>query len=384
VGDDPLHANESVGEQGTAAGPPDELKDIQLPAAPLAPFTSERAIHGPLIPPQQQILLYSADQWEEFIQEWAHFCLKKLYTQVQRFGGSGDHGIDVAGFSDKQKLQGIWDNYQCKHYERALHPTDVWQEFGKVLWHSFNGKYAAPRRYYFVAPRGAGTKLAGYLADIAKLKKALMEAWDKHVRREITETQEVLLEGEFLAYVEAFDFSIFDSKTPLDIIEDHRKCPYHAARFGGGLPDRPAAEKPPNKIAPTESRYVAQLFSAYEDYAKKPIPDLKALKGCSSALSGHFGRQREAFYQAESLRIFARENAPSGTFEDLQEDIYSGVIDTHDADHLNGYERVCKVTKAARDLQLTSNALIPCVKPKDRDGVCHHLANEDRLQWTKK
>jgi hypothetical protein len=302
---------------------------------------------------------------------------------VQRFGGAGDRGIDIAGFVDQKKLQGVWDNYQCKHYDHALRPTDVWPEFGKLLWYSFKKNYAVPRRFYFVAPLGIGTKLSGYLADADKLKQALIEAWDQHVRHKITETQEVLLEGEFLAYVEAFDFSIFDSKTPLEINEDHRQCPYHAARFGGGLPDRPAVEKPPAEIAPTESRYIAQLFSAYEDYAKKTIPDINALKSCSPVLSGHFGRQREAFYHAESLRIYARENAPAGTFDDLQEDIYTGVIDTHDADHTNGYERVCKVTKAARDLQLTSNALIPCVKPKDRDGICHHLANEDRLQWTK-
>ena len=360
----------------------EKLRDIEPPPAPAAPVTANRAIHGPSFRPQQQILLYSAAEWEEFIQEWAHFCLKKLYTQVQRLGGAGDRGIDIAGFADRQKFQGVWDNYQCKHYDHALRPTDVWPEFGKILWYSFKGEYSVPRRYYFVAPLGVGTKLGGYLADVAKLKMALIAAWSTNVRREITETEEILLEGGFLSYVEAFDFSIFDSKSPLQIIEDHRQCPYHAARFGGGLPDRPTAEKPPEEIAPTESRYVAQLLSAYADYAKNPIPDLQSLESWAM-LSGHFRRQREAFYHAESLRIFARENAPPGTFEDLQEDIYTGVIDTHDANHPNGYERVCMVTKAARELQITSNALIPCVKPKDKDGICHHLANEDRLQWTK-
>jgi len=34
-------------------------------------------------------------------------------------------------------------------------------------------------------------------------------------------------------------------------------------------------------------------------------------------------------------------------------------------------------------LHLTSNALLTCSKPKDRDGICHQLANEDRLLWTK-
>ena len=83
----------------------------------------------------------------------------------------------------------------------------------------------------------------------------------------------------------------------------------------------------------------------------------------------HFHRQREAFYHAESLRVFARDTVPPGTFESLQEDIYDGVVDTHDASHPDGY------------LQITANALISCTKPKDRDGICHQLANEDRLRW---
>jgi hypothetical protein len=41
------------------------------------------------------------------------------------------------------------------------------------------------------------------------------------------------------------------------------------------------------------------------------------------------------------------------------------------------------VTKAARDMQITSNALITRAKPQDRDGICHQLANEDRLRWIK-
>ena len=61
----------------------------------------------------------------------------------------------------------------------------------------------------------------------------------------------------------------------------------------------------------------------------------------------------------------------------------TGVVDTHDASHPDGYARVCAVTKAARELQITANALISCTKPKDRDGICHQLANEDRMQWTR-
>jgi len=358
----------------------DSFVDIAAPSAPSAVLTPDQAIHGPLIPAQQQILLYSPDQWEAFVNEWVHFSLKPRYKTVQRFSGAGDQGIDIAGFEDEKRLLGVWDNYQCKHYEHPLRPSDVWAEFGKVLWYSFKKEYRAPRKYYFVAPRGVGTQLSRLLANAVKLKSELKAHWDKQVRKKITE-KEVPLDGEFLAYVEAFDFSIFEAKTGLQVIEDHRKCPYHTARFGGGLPPRPPAGTPPEKIAEDESKYVAKLLAAYADHKKTAVRSAVALKPWPK-LHQHFGRQREAFYHAESLRVFARDTVPAGTFDSLQEDIRSGVIDVHDADHPDGFVRVCKVTQAARELHLTSNVLINCTKPKDRDGICHQLANEDKLKWT--
>jgi hypothetical protein len=281
-----------------------------------------------------------------------------------------------------KKLLGVWDNYQCKHYDHALYPSDALPEIGKLLWYTFKDEFAVPRRYYFVAPKGVGTTLNGLLANAGELKKVLIEGWDKNCKNKITRTEEIRMTSDFLAYVEAFDFSIFDSKTGLQLVEDHQHCPYHAARFGGGLPPRPDPETPPDDIAPTESRYVEQLFSAYADHKKTPITDLTGLKP-HPTLRDHFLRQRVSFYHAESLRIFARDSVPPGTFESLQEDICAGVIDTHDAAHADGYARVCAVTKAARDMQITANALITRAKPQDRDGICHQLANEDRLRWTK-
>lgn len=360
----------------------DGFKDIDAPPTACSPTTADQAVAGPRIPPQQQILLYSAEQWEIFIQEWAHFCLKKKYIKVQRASGAGDRGIDIAGFADAKMLQGVWDNLQCKHYDHALRPSDAWPEIGKVLWYSFKKEYKAPRRYYFVAPRGAGTTLAGYLADSAKLKKLLIENWDKSCRKAITDKQEIVLNGDFLKYVQTFDFSIFEAKTALEIIEDHRKCPVHVARFGGGLPNRPDPVAPPDDIAPPESNYVGQLLRAYADHTKKPVPDIAALKSFAK-LNDHFGRQRVAFYHAESLRVFARDSVPEGTFESLQDEIHSGVVDICEAEHPDGFIRVCAVTQEARKLSLASNPLISRAKLQDVEGICHQLANEDRLKWTK-
>lgn len=340
------------------------------------------AATGPAIPPQQRLLIYSANDWEEFVQEWVHYCLKKIYKQVQRFAGAGDMGIDIAGFADDKRLTGVWDNYQCKHYDKALMPSDVWPEFGKIIWYSYTKQYVPPRHYYFVAPWGSGPKLTHLLANATRLREELIANWDNSVKDKITATQEVPLDDALRVYVNAFNFSIFSAKTSLELIENHRSTPAHAQRFGGGLGKRPVAEKPPMTVVPAESRYVTQLLGAYGEHTGTPIADPALLS--QPKLKEHFRRQREAFYEAESLRVFARDTVPPGTFESFQDDIFTGVIDTHDADHADGYQKVCAVTKAAKEVQITANALIACTNPKDRDGICHQLVNEERLRWTTK
>lgn len=356
-------------------------KDIQKPPTPAMPVTAAQVANGPVMPPQQRLMIYSPDEWESFVEEWAYYCLTRNYMHVQRFSGSGDMGVDVAGFADAKRFEGVWDNYQCKHYDHGIRPSDVWVEFGKIIWYSYSGEYTVPRRYYFVSPRGVGTSLGRLLANATKLREELIANWDKNVKNAITTTQEVPLDAALRAYVDAFDFSIFDAKTALQLVDDHRTTPVHAARFGGGLKPRPAPDKPPATVAPTESRYVTQLLGAYGEHTGTTVTDPSALS--APKLKDHFRRQREAFYEAESLRVFARDSVPPGTFESLLDDIYNGVIDTHDANHADGYVKVCAVTKAARDTQITANALITCTNPKDRDGICHQLVNDERLRWTR-
>lgn len=356
-------------------------KDIIQPPSPANAVTAAQVANGPVIPPQQRLLTYSSVEWEGFVEEWAYYCLAAKYKHVQRFSGAGDKGIDVAGFFDDTRLKGVWDNYQCKHYDHALMPSDVWAEFGKVVWYSYTGEYTVPRRYFFVSPRGAGTSLSRLLANATKLRSELISNWDKSVKNAITSIQSVPLDAGLNAYLDAFDFSIFDAKTALQLVDDHRTTPVHAARFGGGLRPRPASGKPPKEVAPVESRYVTQLLSAYAEHTGAVVTDPSALS--EQKLKDHFRRQREAFYEAESLRVFARDGVPPGTFESLLDDIHDGVIDTHDATHADGYVKVCAVTKAARDMQITANALIVCTNPKDRDGICHQLVNDERLRWTR-
>ena len=356
----------------------DDFQDISPPKLAATMLTASQVQSGPPIEPLTRILSYEPADWESFVDEWVSHCLKAKYSKVLRFAGAGDRGIDVAGFTDDKLLQGIWDNYQCKHFDHPVMPSEAWPEIGKILWHSFNGHYLSPRAYYFVAPRGTGTTLTQYLSNTPRLKAELHNAWDKNVRDAITGTQSVPLEGDFAKYVDKFNFGIFKPIAIREVVEQHRSSPYFIARFGGGLPARPKPDMPPEDIQANESIYVGKLLEAYADHTKETIAECATLKKFTK-LEQHFRRQREAFFHAESLRVFVRDKVEPGTFESLQDEIYHAVIDTHDADYPDGFQRVVAVTATARNIPLDAHPLSPSTMTKDKHGICHQLANEERL-----
>lgn len=359
----------------------DDILASEMPEPAGPPANAEKVAFGKIIPPQQQILIYSPDEWEGFIHEWVE-SKKPEYSKVVRLSGATDMGIDVAGLVSAQAFQGVWDNFQCKHYDNPLTPGTAIPEIGKMLWHSFQGQFKAPRSYFFMAPKGCGISLQRLLLDPASLKAKVIEQWDNWCAKAITANATISLDGPFLAYVDAYDYSTFSYKNPLEVAEEHRKTKYFNVRFGGGLAQRPPVNKPPSNPVPEESRYLEQLFEAYSDSKKmvmKTISDLSPWP----PLTGHYHRQREHFYHAESLRNFARDTVPHGTFESLQDEVHAGVVDISEAEHPDGLACLNAVTQAAQELQLTENGLISVVKVHDRRGICHQLANVDRLKWKK-
>jgi hypothetical protein len=187
-----------------------------------------------------------------------------------------------------------------------------------------------------------------------------------------------LLEDNLLDWIEAFDFSIFSTKSVVDLIAGHAKTRFYSIRFGGGLPPRPQVTLPPQEHEVVESRYIQQIFNAYSDSLGEAVNHVSEL---SSQLSPDFLRQRERFYHAESLRNFARDTVPDGTFESLQDEIFHGVIDICDSSHENGLARMKATVTQAANIATASNPLKSVVKVQDKQGICHQLANEDRLLW---
>lgn len=153
-----------------------ELKDIKVPTVP--PTYSDVVNNGPAILPQSRIELYDDKEWERFTEECAH-GLKQTYHSVARLGGAGDQGIDVAAFKTDKGFGGAWDNYQCKHYDHGLYPSDAYLELGKLCYYTYIKAYSIPDVYYFVAPFGVGTSLSKLVrGNHTELKRLLIKCWE--------------------------------------------------------------------------------------------------------------------------------------------------------------------------------------------------------------
>ncbi|AZF12898.1 hypothetical protein C4J93_4738 [Pseudomonas sp. R2-37-08W] len=359
------------------------ISDIDLQEiAPRGRTSSASATHvvsGIPLPKPLRVRSFSPDEWEEFVEEWAS-SLESEYAKVRRFGGSGDLGVDIAGICSQDGFKGPWDNYQCKRYDHPLRPSDIWVEIGKIIYYSFKGKYIPPRKHYFVGSQDIGTTLEQLLNDPAELQFKTEDNWEKYCKTGITSTMETRLSGELFDYFHKFDFTIFSSKSIVELINDHSYTHYHAVRFGGGLPFRPDSLKPPAIPSGTESRYIRQILDAYAHHLSTKICNEADLEPFS-ALKRDYLRQRERFYHAESLRNFSRDTVPEGTFSALQDEIFYGVVDVCEDNHADGFARMKATITHSSSIAASANPLASAFKTQDRQGICHQLANDDRLTW---
>lgn len=364
------------------------LEEVEARATSLVPSAAQVS-GGIPIPPVRLLQVMSPDEWEEFTEEWLSFHKASgKYQSIRRYSGPGDLGLDVIAFTEAEGFAKPWDSYQCKHYDHALKPNDVYGEIGKIIYHSFqrtppfNQACRVPRCHVFIAPFGVGIALGRLLRDSTRFKEEVRAKWESHCVPSIGVAIVAPLVGELLAYFDTFDFSIFDDRTAVELVEEHSQTVFHASRFGGGLPPRGEPDLPPAEPTQEESLYLRKLLDAYGDYLGRPVAAPKELAP-HPELERHYTRQRVLFYSAESLRNFARDRTPPRTFESLKDDVCNGVIDICEASHSDALERVRKTIITAGQLNVSGNALVGVTKVADKQGICHQLANDDRLTWTK-
>ena len=360
----------TTSDTSEGAGP--ALSDFDVPNGPTV-----ISLSGPPVPPQQRLYFYQSEEWEQFIREWAS-GLETTYVQIKKLGGPNDRGVDVAAFKTPNGFEGAWDCYQGKHYANPLTLSDVVPEILKLLVNVVAGYYVLPDRYAFLAPKGCGSSLNRLLSKPTELRDAFLNKIEPG--SDLIANINTDLSGSVRALVHKTDFSRFASVEILNALEVHRNTPYFVARFGGPLPPRPETVDPPEALGAHEVRYVAQLV---EIYSESNPDETFAVTQLSSHLKmgQHFQRQRISFYNAEALRLYARDSVPDGTFEALQDDIHAGVIQVAESDHSSGMARLSQVLTTSAQLDLSSHTLISVARLDDRKGICHQLANEDRLNW---
>lgn len=350
---------------------------LPTPTASTAESTSNR-FHPVGLTPKQIVGAYSDGQWEDFIEEWSS-SLAAGFAKVERISGPGDKGRDVICLDREPAAAAAWVNYQAKHYAHPLMPSEAWIELAKLCYYTFKGDYPVPREYRFICPHDVGPALHRLLNNPIELKNGLIKAWPEKCETQLVEGTIVRLEGALLAYVEAFDFRIFGYTPVNDVIEGHRKTRFWQERFKTSLPSRPNETPPPDGITAGEAKYVSKLLDAYSDAEKRQFKAVDELQPFT-AYDRHLKRARRAFFRADQLNRFSREISLPGAFEKFKSQIHDGIADTLADTHPHGLARVKAATTVAGTLQLGSCELDSVAEPLDRQGACHHLANDDSIK----
>lgn len=329
-----------------------------------------------IAPIVKTVRAYDSTEWEIFISEWQKGL--EEYLEVKRLGGAGDHGRDVIGLTDENGCDGVWDNFQCKHYEKPLATPKACEDAGKIIFHSYRKVFAPPRKCKFVAPRGPSTELRDLLLNPIKFREELLTSWNTRVAKQVVAGESHLLEGDLRQYVENYDFKSFGFATIDEVLDDHRKTAYWASRFGGLLPPPPPGITP-IEIADKETTYVKKLCQVYEEAMGSPVLGISDLPK-DSAWTKDLQSQRVRFYDAEYFMAHYRDQTTPGTIEDFAEQIYDSIEPSLSISG-TGQARLTNALTIAAQAK-PANVLEPQAKVRVKQGVCHQLANDDRLNWT--
>ncbi|MCK5375023.1 MAG: hypothetical protein KAJ40_07045 [Alphaproteobacteria bacterium] len=251
-------------------------------------------------------------------------------------------------------------------------------EIGKILYHAHQGEFSVPTEYYFVAPRGVNRNLQKLIYNPSQFKSKLIDEWDKSCSNNISKGSTILLDSGLMTYIEAFDFSTIKRITLDDILLDNYVMPVLHKWFGADPGPAPRGQAP-LEVQDSELHYIKQLLDAYSQRSGQAFANHKEIQNHPDH-GPHMAMQRERFYDADAFKRFYRDNTELDVIETFERDILQGVIDTCNANHIDALTRVDSVMAQAARVQvagpLAQHAHVPV-----KQGVCHHFANEDSLQW---
>lgn len=335
------------------------------------------------IAPLVRLSQFSAAEFERFTLEWAsdYLARQQYVNEVQQRGGAGDKGRDIVVWLDPTNVSPRrWHLYQCKHYDTNLGLPKAGIEIAKVIYYTFISDYTAPEEYYFVTHKGVTSPFQDLLDDPEKLKQAIFSGWTSYAKT-ITTKYEIPLTIELQSYIKKFDFSIFRAKQPHELLEEHRKTSFHLTVFGAPLIERDPPEAPPSAVDPIETAYIEQLYAVISHDIANPVRTFADFEKSINHVK-LFERSRITFYCAEGLKELARDQMANQTFfNTLLEEFNDGLYYTYTDQEGTPSVRLKSTVKAAQTLQLGAHPLAAHVTSKDREGMCHQLANNRVIDW---
>lgn len=320
------------------------------------------------------------DRLEEFVDDWLKQRVKD-YHGHELWRGSGDMGRDVTGYLTEHRMEGAWDNFQCKQLNSSLKEASAFVELGKIFMHASNGQFSLPKSYYFVAPYGVARAVQSYIAHPERFRKAFLEHWDTKISKKLVSQQTILLTPLIEKTIEAFDFTQIYWLDATKLVDD-AACKVALVKWFGDDPGKSPRGAVPNQIQSVESEYISQLLDLYMQRGPGKFPDPAAALA-SAEFGTHLRDQRTRFFDATAFDRFYRDSTPEEYLKDFKDEVYHGVVETHGEKHADGLDRVSKVMKQAAVLQ-PSGVLGKYAGPQVKQGTCHQFANEGlkgRLPW---
>ncbi len=324
-----------------------------------------------------QIRTLPADRLENFVNDWLAQRTKDYHSH-ELWCGTGDMGRDVTGYVTDKRMEGPWDNFQCKQLSKLLSENSTFVELGKIFMHSAAGEYSLPRSYTFVAPRGVARSVQEFIAHPDRFKMAFLYRWDTDISKKLIDKHTILLTPEIKAKIKAFDFTQIhwiDAKR----LADDLACKPVLVKWFGEDPGPSPRGVVPDEIQASESAYINQLLKLYEENRFGNYPNAAAALACPD-FGTHLRDQRTRFFDSVAFDRFYRDSTPEDYLVTFKEEIYHGVVETHREDYANGLKRLSEVMRQAAILQPTG-ILGKHAGPQIKQGTCHQFANDGRLPW---
>ena len=246
-----------------------------------------------------------------------------------------------------------------------------------IIWNWVNSviilikKIPIPKEYFIIASNDVGSSLQDLIDKPSDLLTSLIKNWDTYCKTKITKTKEVPLDKSFLNYIKTFDFTIIKTYPIAQVVDEYLDTIYGNIRFGGRRLSLPTTLTPTDTIEWEEMPYISALLEAYSDELSIKIDTIKSLEAYSSYFK-HLNRQRKDYYSAETIRRFVRDTlTDSQQFDVLKEEIYNGIIDTHEQEYDSGYKRLVEDLKQAA-VTNTSKSML--------DRKLHCIGNSERKE----